>query len=230
LKSIQNKTIPIIVPYTEGRIESASDFENPVILIGGDATAEQAVGSRKGSESLDQSAGRAEGSGAEQVTGQRKASELLDQPAGRAEGSEPAEQIIELPGVTIRAIRTAHDGGEKYQIAHYSYLVEIGGVTVFVMGDASPTDENLIRAASETRVDIAGLNYVEIHREAGRKLIKNALRPSKLLLWHIPLERDDVWNQRKSVHKDMARYGAELPETAAAFECFTEIRFSNARR
>jgi hypothetical protein len=86
------------------------------------------------------------------------------------------------------------------------------------MGDASPEDELLSAWLSGRRIDAACMNFVEIHRDVGRKFIHETVKPEKLILYHLPFEKDDFFGMRRSCAKDVAEYGGEFPNLTVALE------------
>lgn len=129
-------------------------------------------------------------------------------------------------GLTVDAIRTVHDGGAQYAIEHYSFLLNLSGVRVLILGDADPEGEQLALHLRSREVDVACVNFMEINRGRGRKLIDTIICPKQLVLYHIPFSEDFAAPYQNMVRRNMKLYEQKLPPTQACFSPSKRLTFS----
>lgn len=103
-----------------------------------------------------------------------------------------------LGGLTVRMLRTVHSGARFVSVPHYSFLFSFEGKQIFVSGDALLTDERLTDFLSEEHIDLAVLTFPWAATTVGRERVESAVRPSHVLLYHLPKDGEDPYGFRPS--------------------------------
>ena len=100
---------------------------------------------------------------------------------------------VEMPGACILAKNTVHDGPLYRDVPHQSYLLQMGEESVFVAGDAalSKDDAYAISPFCGEGVDVGFFNVYQLASPGGRAFLR-ILRPARIILIHLPFQRDDV--------------------------------------
>ena len=111
--------------------------------------------------------------------------------------------------VELYAIFTKHQytGDNKEKIEHLSYLLNFEGKSFFVAGDGvlDLCSCQMVRKYSGTRKLFCFFNVMHIAERAGIKIIEY-LKPEKILIYHLPLKSDDVFNYYAIVRQAKKNY------------------------
>jgi len=120
--------------------------------------------------------------------------------------------------IFLKVFRSIH-AGEKYsEVENYCYLFSFFGRTVFVISDSDYDSEYFKKMLKDEKVDLLLINPLFLHDPKGRKVIKDAVSPTRIAVYHIPAAEDDKYNLRKMVKRDLKRYADELPEAEVLSE------------
>ena len=103
-----------------------------------------------------------------------------------------------LGGLTVRMLRTIHSGARFTSVPHYSFLFTFEGKQIFVSGDALLTDEHLTDFLAGEPIDLAILTFPWAATTVGRERVESAVRPSHVLLYHLPKDGEDPYGFRPS--------------------------------
>ncbi|NCB63839.1 MAG: MBL fold metallo-hydrolase [Clostridia bacterium] len=122
------------------------------------------------------------------------------------------EGTAEFPGLVIRWYRTPHLDHARPE--HHSFVVKGGGITVLVAGDAMPSREHFVRMAAGERIDAMLATPIFLQDPEGRTLVKEVIRPQRLMLYHIPGPEDDVHGLSRMAERQVERWGDEFHATA----------------
>lgn len=137
----------------------------------------------------------------------------IDNPLSLLNYNERKITTVNIDSFEITSIPTVHDGGEPYHIEHFSYLIKVDDKTILVLGDAYNSDELLLSTCKNETIHLACLNFVEVAREEGRKLITDFICPNALCLYHLPTPNDDSFSYIEMTKKNVERYKKILPTT-----------------
>jgi hypothetical protein len=120
--------------------------------------------------------------------------------------------LVRMPGADILALDTVHDGAPFRDVPHQSFLIRMGGESVFVAGDADFHKEDAARIAGVCGAPVAAgfFNLFQIAQPHIRDFIR-ALAPGRIFLYHLPLRGDDRRNYRDMARKIAKRLPADLP-------------------
>ena len=105
---------------------------------------------------------------------------------------------VQIQDYKIICFSTIHDGKQYEDVPHYSYLIQNGGDSVWVSGDASLDEsvaEKMLPYNQGKAPDAAFFIVYQIGCEAGRGFLKY-LTESTLFLYHLPYKSDDVYRFR----------------------------------
>jgi L-ascorbate metabolism protein UlaG (beta-lactamase superfamily) len=110
-------------------------------------------------------------------------------------------------GIRVRVLGMRHADEVNRDMPHRAYLVEMGGRKFLHLGDALGTRENLERFSwlAKEGIDVAFVPYWMIRSKAGVALVKEILRPKRVVAMHIPLRDASRWAEGvKRIEKDLA--------------------------
>ena len=96
------------------------------------------------------------------------------------------DYVYESEGLKATFIRTVHSSKYFIDAPHRSILLEYGGKSVFISGDAHVTEPMLVDRLENMHVDLAIVNFPWITMEKTRSVLENYMAPSHVLLVHIP--------------------------------------------
>ena len=96
----------------------------------------------------------------------------------------------------VRFIKSTHSGKQFSDVPHYSIMLTYGGKNIFISGDAHVAEGDLTDRLSLMRTDLAVLNFPWATLSRGRELIEEAIRPSHVLLVHLPEASNDPYCYR----------------------------------
>lgn len=136
------------------------------------------------------------------------------QVAEELSGKSQTEKTAVIGKVRIHAVPTRHMGHYGKTTEHQSYVVE-GSQVVWFLGDASPTE--LRKLASFSKPDVLLIPYPYISTPAALKMMETYL-PCKIVLLHMPLDKDDpegIWQSANAgvEHLKAYLYVPEMGET-----------------
>lgn len=98
---------------------------------------------------------------------------------------------------------------------HFSYYIKIGDKKLFFNGDADIKSRKLCDLVERLDIDVLVINYVEINRLEGLDFIRKKVQPERVILCHLPLEKDDQYHSIKMTKRKINEYGDYLPCTVA---------------
>lgn len=114
-----------------------------------------------------------------------------------------------VPNGRITAFSTRHLGAQYRDVAHYSFLLELGGRSVFVAADAGAQDNDFIRLLSHASPEIFFVTPLFPAHSTGRAALRE-LHPRRVGVYHIPREPDDLGGYRTLLSQVLERHGADL--------------------
>ena len=120
---------------------------------------------------------------------------------------ERAERVIE--DIRIEYLRTPHCS-EYTDVDHYSFLIGIDDRTIYVSCDADHADPCQMQMLDGRHVDIAFFNPLHFQLRPGRQVISR-INPDKVIMYHVPFEKDDRYGFRRLSERIMNRYRDSLP-------------------
>lgn len=119
---------------------------------------------------------------------------------------------IRLDDIRIQYFKSFHDGKEFLDVQNYSYILHIGNKTFLHIGDTEINKENL-EILKDVNIDFAFLNFPFLSLPRGRRIINDIIKPEKLIIFHLPLEKDDEFGYRNNALKCYERNKSNIPET-----------------
>lgn len=123
-------------------------------------------------------------------------------------------KALEFGALSIQPIKTKHINREKDEVEHYTYLIEISGVTICVLGDAEPETDNFSAidfSAHSVDLAIAPFPYLSTFR--GQRIIRDLIKPKKMIAVHFPSKEKDTQNYRIASEKMYDRTRARFVPT-----------------
>ncbi|MCI8477650.1 MAG: hypothetical protein HFE97_04790 [Oscillospiraceae bacterium] len=127
--------------------------------------------------------------------------------------TKPKESISLGPDLTLTAFSFPHSGVEFHDVAHDCLLFSLAGCQVLFMGDAKQDPEGLSGLFSAYDIHTAVINPLFLTMGQGREALA-LLRPSKLVICHIPFAWEDTMRFREMVVRNTLRWQEQLPPAA----------------
>ena len=103
--------------------------------------------------------------------------------------------------LTIRFVRLPHEGSEYRDVNHYGLFIRADGCNILISGDCAVAAPELVEAMGSLPVDLAILDFPWITLGKGRTCVTQTLRPSHILLYHLPFSEDDCCGYRTSANR-----------------------------
>lgn len=123
----------------------------------------------------------------------------------------------ELPGQTLirgdrlqtenglTFFRLPHEGQQYADVAHYGLLISIQGRNILIPGDCATASPVLLDAIGERRIHLAILNFPWVTLKKGRQFLEKHLPDAKLLICHLPFEKDDENGYRMAAQRALCQ-------------------------
>lgn len=115
-----------------------------------------------------------------------------------------------IKDICIHYCRVPHTGIEWFHTPHYSFLLEIHGKKIYISGDADYTDGHQQEILAGEDITLGFFNALHFIFKAGRDTI-NRLHPKRVVMYHIPFEKDDLHGFRRVSQRVLDRYRHNLP-------------------
>lgn len=144
---------------------------------------------------------------------------LLDLPLGEKQEIQLAEDF------SLTVFRSIHAGEQFADVENYCYLLNFAGRKLFIIADGeynAPYFSNML--AGET-IEVAFINPMFLNQRAGRQVITQALKPKRLVVYHIPFADRDKVGFRKLVPHDIEKHQNSLPPIDILWDELQEIVF-----
>lgn len=107
--------------------------------------------------------------------------------------------------LTVLFTKSLHSGKEYVDTPHYCIELKYKGKSIFISGDAKLSSEELCDRLEFVKADLAVMNFPWASVSKGREILSDTLKPSHLLLVHLPDQKDDPFH-----YMDSAENGAGL--------------------
>lgn len=126
-------------------------------------------------------------------------------------------QIV-VPPFTFTPIRFEHEGRRFADIVNIGFLVTVGGLRILYPGDARISAENYASLACiqdpiQNPIDAAVLMFPYVSTGRGQSLIRDVIRPRRLIVVHWPDPDRDTQNFIGHAHAYFERTKDSLMET-----------------
>jgi len=115
---------------------------------------------------------------------------------------------VALPGLNLEFGRLTHEGEQYAAVPHYGCILDQDGFRVLIAGDCDVASPELAELAGDVPVDLAILNFPWATLRRGREFLRQSLRPTHLVLCHLPFAEDNRWGYREAA----ARAAELLPD------------------
>lgn len=129
---------------------------------------------------------------------------LLDLPLGTKKVVNLAEDV------SLTVFRSNHAGKQYADIENFCYLLDFSGRKVFIIADAAYDSAYFAQMLAQETIEAAFVNPLFLNLPEGRAVITQALKPAKVIVYHIPFADRDV-GFRRMVKKDIEKYQGSLP-------------------
>lgn len=111
------------------------------------------------------------------------------------------ESILTVKNRLLTFRRIVHEGEEFREVPHYCMMAEDDGESILVLGDSAIAGADLKEWTEGRIIDtvIAPFPWITLNR--GRNFLQEVLKPSHLLIYHLPLPEDDKYGYIKAARK-----------------------------
>lgn len=141
---------------------------------------------------------------------------FLDLPLGVRKTIPLTEEI------SLTVFCSNHAGIQFADIENYCYLFDFAGQKVFIIGDGTYDAAYFARMLEGEKIEAAFVNPLFIKLPEGRAVITQALKPARVIVYHIPfVDRDRGF--RKFVKRDIEKYQDSLPPIDILWDELQEI-------
>jgi len=122
------------------------------------------------------------------------------------------KQEIQLQSdISLTVFRSFHAGKQYLDIENFCYLLNLGGRKLLIVADAAEDADYFSNMLAGEDIEIALVNPLFVNRFVGRKVINEAIKPEKLIIYHIPFDDRGTHGFRRIVPHDVHKYQANLP-------------------
>lgn len=104
-----------------------------------------------------------------------------------------------IGGIRMNFVALPHEGRNYKNIPNYGSIIEVKNRRIFVSGDAAIATPEVRENLKGVDIDLAILNFLWITSSKGRDFIYKHIRPKKILLYHLPHEKDDIFHYCSAV-------------------------------
>ncbi len=118
----------------------------------------------------------------------------------------------------IRYGRLQHEGAQYTDVVNYGYMLDDGNGALLFLGDAQVDQAAIHGFVGNETVRAAFLNFPFAALARGRNIIRDAIRPDRLILLHLPCSFDDPNGYISSTVRAVERYAAQLPPTSVLYD------------
>jgi L-ascorbate metabolism protein UlaG (beta-lactamase superfamily) len=144
---------------------------------------------------------------------------LLDIPLGEK------KEIQLLDDISVTIFRSIHAGDEYADVENFCYMLNFHGRKIFIIGDSEYNAQYFSKMLAGESIEVAFINPMFLNKHAGREVITQALKPEKLVVYHIPFEDQDKSIFRKLVPHDIKKYKNSLPPIYILWNELQEVSF-----
>lgn len=121
------------------------------------------------------------------------------------------EKEIDLGDIRIKYFRTLHEGKIYEDVENYGFIIEIMNRRILVLGDCTFDGKGLKDILEGEKIDFAFLNFPMITLRRGQRVIRDIIKPEKIIVIHLPFKADDFNDFHGEVIRSIERYKKELP-------------------
>lgn len=124
--------------------------------------------------------------------------------------------------ISLTVFRSNHAGKQYADVENYCYLLDFNGQKVFIIADGAYEADYFARMLEGETIDAAFINPLFLNQHEGRQVITQALKPSRVVVYHIPFADKDR-GFRELVKKDIKKYQSSLPPIDVLWDELQEI-------
>lgn len=126
--------------------------------------------------------------------------------------------------ISITIFRSKHAGKQFASIENYCYLLDFSGKTVFIVADGDYDAHYYAQMLVDSTIDAAFVNPLFLNLAEGREVITQALKPKRLIVYHIPFADRDT-GFRRLVTCDIEKYRSNLPPVDILWNELQQVLF-----
>jgi L-ascorbate metabolism protein UlaG (beta-lactamase superfamily) len=124
--------------------------------------------------------------------------------------------------ISLTVFRSNHAGIQFADIENFCYLLDLAGRKVLIIGDGTYDAAYFASMLAGETIEVAFVNPMFIKLPEGREVITRALKPARVIVYHIPfVDRDRGF--RKFVKRDIEKYQGDLPPIDILWDELQEI-------
>ncbi|MDO4719256.1 MAG: MBL fold metallo-hydrolase [Peptostreptococcaceae bacterium] len=114
----------------------------------------------------------------------------------------------------VGAFQCRHLGKQYEAVSSLCCSIKLEKKTLLFTGDADYDKRCFEKGLGDISVDAVFVNPLFFNHRSGREILREVIRPAKVILYHLPFEKDDKMKFREIVQRDRAKYGEIFPNIA----------------
>lgn len=112
-----------------------------------------------------------------------------------------------LGSAQLQFLHLPHEGAQYADVAHYGLLVSVSGCNILLTGDCALAEESLLDQVGEKKIHLAVVDFPWITKRNSREFLQRHFPDTKLVVCHLPFDRDDTNGFRRSAQRAAAQLG-----------------------
>jgi len=155
----------------------------------------------------------------EKASSQAEQTWLLDLPL------EQKKEIKLTEDISLTVFRTLHIGKRFTEVNHFCYLFNFNEKKILIVADSNYDVDYFSRILAGEKIDVFFVIPLYVSKSQGRKVINEAVKPKRLVIYHIPFADEDKNNMRRLVRRNIERHKNNLPPLDILWDELQEITF-----
>lgn len=123
-------------------------------------------------------------------------------------------QRVQSEDFFVGAFQCRHLGKQYEAVNSLCCSMKLEKKTLLFTGDADYDKNCFEEGLGDIPIDAVFVNPLFFNHRSGREILREVIRPAKVILYHLPFEKDDKMKFREIVQRDMAKYGEIFPDIA----------------
>jgi hypothetical protein len=122
------------------------------------------------------------------------------------------EKIKLSEKLSLKVFSAVHAGEQYADVKNYCYLINFAGRKVFIISDSDYDSEYFSKMLKNEEIEAVFVNPLFLNNKIGRKVLTDAVKAERVIVYHLPFAEDDKYKMRQMVSRDAEKYKEELPE------------------
>ena len=111
------------------------------------------------------------------------------------------EMMLPVKNRLLTFHRLVHEGEQFANVANYGLMIEDEGDRILILGDCALSGSGLEEWIKGCEIDTVFAPFPWITLRRGREFMTNVIKPSSLMIYHLPLQTDDLYGYVNAAKK-----------------------------